>query len=191
MARAFPVSPAVASKFLGELASKRKRGTGLIVDEKRLINNLKKHGVRVSEEILAEMRRFMAAVERAAKKRAPVEFGFMRAGVWWRIGRQGNQIVGELGSSSGYGKYTEFVDKSSSSPRSVFRASRSNPGGYQGAGTVAKPFTWWPAKSGNNKKGRASASRETMPWARPAIVETFKKTMHQRLQRAIRRAQRG
>jgi hypothetical protein len=133
--------------------------------------SLARYGQDVDRRLVRAGRLIMAGIERAAKRRAPVDTGQLRASITWTIRMSRGRVVGLIGSAVRHAKYTEFREKVGATTRYV-------PGG----GNVARPITSWPALS---KRGGRS---QTMPWLRPAVVEIVRKQAVAQIKRAVRQA---
>jgi hypothetical protein len=126
------------------------------VDLRRFRESLARYGGRVDDRLAGAARKIMLRVERAAKLRAPVDTGQMRASIAWHVSTRAGRIVGRIGSAVAHAKYTEFPN------RSLRRGKKKS---RTGAGTVRSPYTSWPALKARGGHG------QTMPWLRPAVVD--------------------
>jgi len=174
------------SREYGGLASSKKQQKAIVVEINQFNRGLTQFAADFGENAARQFKKMMSDIENRAKRRAPVRTGTMRAGVWWRVERApGGMVYGVIGSHASYGKYTEFVDKPGGR---IQMAAARNSGAYAGRGTVADPFTMWPARLRRGANRAGSIGEQSMPWLRPAIADVFLKTIHVRLKWAFRDA---
>ncbi len=136
--------------------------------------SVKKLGWDVTRRLVLAGKQIMAGIERAAKRRAPVDTGQLRASITWTITSRGGKVVGLIGSAVRHAQYVEFRERGGGSGG----ATRYAPGG----GDVANPITSWPALR------KRAGSGQSMPFLRPAVIEVVKARAIDRVKQAIRQA---
>jgi len=136
--------------------------------------SVKKLGWDVERRLVLAGKQIMAGIERAAKRRAPVDTGQLRASITWTITTRGGKVIGLIGSAVRHAKYVEFRERGPGGGG----ATRYVPGG----GNVARPITSWPALR------KRAGSGQSMPFLRPAVVEVIRARAIDRVKQAIRQA---